>query len=177
MQLMSIWNTWIMILNIKVCVCTGIQYWYSRMKLLKKNLFYADFHVSVNMYRCVWAERNGSGAVCLWPGVIWALNIRASVIRFLSKCGKVQLRRVCELGRTMFNRFSFMFLSVDRVTGDGLVSKSCLCTPRSSDWRCSTGSRSCLFVLYWPALHDCRETHSFITLHTKHLTSAKQRVS
>ncbi len=26
-----------------------------------------------------------------------------------------------------------MFLSVDRVTGDGLVSKSCLCTPRSSD--------------------------------------------
>ncbi len=39
MQLMSIWNTWIMILNIKVCVCVcaGIQYWYSRMKLLKKN--------------------------------------------------------------------------------------------------------------------------------------------
>ncbi len=131
-----------------VCVCTGIQYWYSRMKLLKKNQFYADFHVSVNMYRCVWAERNGSGAVCLWPEVIWALNIRASVIRFLSKCGKVQQRRVCELGRTMFNRFSFMFLSVDRVLlGDGLVSKSCLCTPRSSDWRCSTGSRSCLFVL------------------------------
>ncbi len=42
-----------------------------------------------------------------------------------------------------------MFLSVDRVTGDGLVSKSCLCTPRSSDWRCSTGSRSCLLCFKW----------------------------
>ncbi len=156
MQIKSFWNKWIMILNIKVCVCVCVCVlvfsWYSRMKLLKKNPFYADFHVSVNMYRCVWAERNGSGAVCLWPEVIWALNIRASVIRFLSKCGKVQQWRVCELfvvalGRTMFNRFSFMFLSVDRVTGDGLVSKSCLCTPRSSDWRGSTGSRSCLFVL------------------------------
>ncbi len=61
MQLMSIWNTWIMILNIKVCVCTGIQYWYSRMKLLKKNLFYADFHVSVNMYRCVEQKEMGPG--------------------------------------------------------------------------------------------------------------------
>ncbi len=127
-----------MILNIKkwvrecVCVCvlvfsTGIPEW----SCWRKIHFIADFHVSVNMYRCVWAKRNGS--VCLWPEVIWALNIRASVIRFLSKCGKVQLRRVCELfvvalGRTMFNRLSFMFLSVDRVTGDGLVSKSCLCS-------------------------------------------------
>ncbi len=93
-----------------VCVCvlvfsTGIPEW-SCWRKINFMLTFMFLWICTDVSE---QERNGSGAVCLWPEVIWALNIRASVIRFLSKCGKVQQRRVCELGRTMFNRFSFMF--------------------------------------------------------------------
>ncbi len=82
----------------------------------------------------------------------WALYIRASVIRFLSKCGKVAAKslwaRQNDVQQVLVH-VSVCGSCLMCVTGDGLVSKSCLCTPRSSDWRGSTGSRSCLLCFKW----------------------------